>query len=270
MLEIKDISLSFGGTAALRDVQLVAERGKITGLIGPNGSGKTTCLNVVSGMYRPDAGSVLLDGEPLPLGDPVAIARAGVGRTFQVPRLATRMTVLDNMLAAGQHHPGEGYVNLLRPRLWRRFETALVDRAKRVLDRFLLLEKSSTPAGALSGGQMKILSLGMALMADCDTLLLDEPAAGVSPAGVARLMEMLDELRSEGRALLIIEHNMDLVTQLCDTLHVLDSGQVVAVGPPEEIQRNAQVIEAYLGDSPMERDDRLPAGAQNTGNGDLT
>jgi ABC-type branched-subunit amino acid transport system ATPase component len=249
MLEVAEISLSFGGFQALRAVSLAAERGAITGLIGPNGSGKSTLLNVVSGVLVPDAGEVRLNGRRLRLGRPDAVAAQGIGRTFQVPRLARRLTVFQNLMVGPRHQPGERLTDLfLRPGRVADAERAAQERAWILLERLGLQHKANDGAGRLSGGQQKLLSMGMLLMADPDVLLLDEPAAGVNPVLIEQLIGLLKSLRAEGRTILLVEHNMDMVASVCDRVHVLDGGEVLAQGAPDEIRRNPQVVRSYLGE----------------------
>ena len=249
MLEVAEISLSFGGFRALRAVSLVADRGAITGLIGPNGSGKSTLLNVVSGVLAPDRGEVRLDRRRLPLGRPEAVAAQGVGRTFQVPRLARRLSVFQNLMVGARHQPGERLAELfLRPGRVASAERAVEQRAWIVLERLGLQHKADDGAGQLSGGQQKLLSMGMLLMEDPDVLLLDEPAAGVNPVLIEEQIALLKSLRAEGRTILLVEHNMDMVASVCDHVYVLDGGEVLAHGTPDEIRRNPQVVRSYLGE----------------------
>jgi ABC-type branched-subunit amino acid transport system ATPase component len=249
MLEVAEISLSFGGFRALRSVSLVADRAAITGLIGPNGSGKSTLLNVVSGVLLPDRGEVRLDGRRLPFGRPEAVAAQGVGRTFQVPRLARHLSVFQNLMVGARHQPGERLADLfLRPGRVASAEQAVAERAWIVLGRLGLQHKANDGAGQLSGGQQKLLSMGVLLMADPDILLLDEPAAGVNPVLIEEQIALLKNLRAEGRTILLIEHNMDMVASVCDRVYVLDGGVVLAQGTPDEIRGNPQVVRSYLGE----------------------
>ena len=248
MLTVSDVSVAFGGFQALRDVSLDAGKGEIVGLVGPNGSGKSTLLNVVAGVNVPDSGAVHLDGRPLPLGRIEAVARRGVGRTFQVPRLAQRLTVFENMLAGAPHQPGERLFDLfLRPGAVRTAEAEASARATGILRRLDLLHKANGVAGGLSGGQQKLLTMGMLLMSDPKLLLLDEPAAGVNPVLIEQQVAFLRSLRDEGRTILIVEHNMDMIASICDRVYVLDAGVVIAEGTPAEIRANADVIRSYLG-----------------------
>ncbi len=248
MLTVSDVSVAFGGFQALRGVSLDAGKGEIVGLVGPNGSGKSTLLNVIAGVNVPDSGAVRLDGADLPLGRIEAVARRGVGRTFQVPRLAQRLTVFENMLAGAPEQPGERLFDLfLRPATVRAAEAAASARATGILRRLDLLHKANSVAGGLSGGQQKLLTMGMLLMSDPKLLLLDEPAAGVNPVLIEQQVAFLRSLREEGRTILIVEHNMDMIASICDRVYVLDAGSVIAEGTPAEIRANADVIRSYLG-----------------------
>ncbi|TPW32256.1 ABC transporter ATP-binding protein [Martelella alba] len=248
MLKATDISLAFGGFKALNDVSIEAAPGSITGLIGPNGSGKSTLLNVISGVYVPDHGSVTLDRNPLPLGKPEEVAARGIGRTFQVPRLARRLSVFQNMLAGEPNHAGENIFDLfLRPGRVAAQERTATKRAWAILKRLGMDLKANDPAGSLSGGQQKLLTMGMLLMADPAVLLLDEPAAGVNPVLIAQQVDFLKSLKAEGRTVILIEHNMEMIANVCDRAYVLDAGEVIAFGTPAEIRANEQVIRSYLG-----------------------
>lgn len=248
MLMISDISVAFGGFQALRNVGLEAETGRITGLVGPNGSGKSTLLNVASGILAPDKGAIRLDGRTMPLGHPERIAARGIGRTFQIPRLARRLTVFQNMMVGARDQRGERVGDLLlRPGGVRAAERAIEDRAWSIAERLGLKDKANDYAGRLSGGQQKLLSMGMILMSDPSVLLLDEPAAGVNPVLIEQQVEFLRALRGEGRTIVIVEHNMEMITNLCDTVYVLDAGEVIATGTPGEIRRDVRVMRSYLG-----------------------
>ena len=248
MLTIADIRVSFGGFRALGGVSLAAGPGSIVGIVGPNGSGKSTLINVVSGIQLPDSGTVHLDDRRVPLGRPDLVATQGIGRTFQVSRLARRLTVLQNMMVSARGNPGEHIGALfLRPGHIAAEERRIQARAVEILRRLELLHKANDYAGGLSGGQQKLLSLGMVLMSDPRVLLLDEPAAGVNPVLIEREVAFLKSLRAEGRIILLIEHNMEMIADLCDRVYVLDAGEVIAEGTPEAIRQDEQVMRSYLG-----------------------
>jgi ABC-type branched-subunit amino acid transport system ATPase component len=248
-LLINNISFSFSGFKALQGVTLALSVGQVTGLIGPNGSGKSTLLNVVSGILEPDHGDIRLNGKQLPTGRPDLVAAAGVGRTFQIPRLASRLTVFQNMLVGVREHPGEKLHNLIfRYGQVNSAEKKYERRAWEILGALGLRHQINEYAGLLSGGQQKLLSMGILLMSDPPLILLDEPAAGVNPVLIEKQIEFLNRLKDEGRTILIIEHNMEVVTRLCDHLYVLDAGEIIASGPPQEIQKDPTVIKSYLGE----------------------
>lgn len=247
MLRVDGITHRFHGVPALNDVSLSVPEGRITGLIGPNGSGKSTLFNIVSGILAPVMGTVSIDGRPLPQGRPMAAARAGLARTFQIPRVAQRMTVLENLLLARQANRAAAQSDTKsRTRHTRRGQASLKAcwEMARELD---LGHVANTPAGSLSGGQLKLLSLGMALLREPRILLLDEPVAGVNSVVIERIAEMLRKMRDSGLAILLIEHNLGLVTELCDDVWVLDVGELIAHGKPSAVSRDPKVVAAYLG-----------------------
>jgi ABC-type branched-subunit amino acid transport system ATPase component len=248
MLTVVEVSLAFGGFQALRGVSLEVGTSEIVGLVGPNGSGKSTLLNVIAGVYAPDSGNVELDGRPLPLGRIEGVAARGLGRTFQVPRLAQRLTVFDNMMVGANRQPGERLFDLfLRPGAVAAAEAANAAKATAILKRLDLLHKANGIAGALSGGQQKLLTMGVLLMAEPKALLLDEPAAGVNPVLIDQQVGFLKSLRDEGRSILIVEHNMEMISSVCDRVYVLDAGSMIATGTPAEIRANDDVVRSYLG-----------------------
>jgi len=249
MLSIRDVAVSFGGVAALDGVDVDVPPGRVVGLVGPNGSGKSTLLNVVAGVVVPARGTVALDGDALPLGRPEDVAARGIARTFQVPRLARRLTVAQNVVAGARDQPGERLLDLfLRPGAVSAAERAATARAFAVMARLGLDHLADHPAGGLSGGQQKLLTMGMALMAEPRVMLLDEPAAGVNPVLIAQQVRFLRALAGEGRAILLIEHNMEMVSDICDTVFVLAAGRVIAYGTPAEIRSDRTVMRTYLGE----------------------
>jgi ABC-type branched-subunit amino acid transport system ATPase component len=253
MLEAIDISVLYGGFRALRGVSLRAAPGSIVGLVGPNGSGKSTLLNVIAGVERPAMGSVRLDGRAIPLGRPERMALLGIGRAFQTPRLARRLTVFQNVQIGAPDQPGEQVYNLfLRPTRVRSRERAVSLAAHEALRRVDLTHKAQDYAGDLSGGQQKLLSLAMLLIAEPRVLLLDEPAAGVNPVLIARQVQLLRQLREEGRIIVLVEHNMEMIANVCDRVIVLDAGEVIAEGTLSEIRANESVMRSYLGESKLE------------------
>ena len=244
-LAVEEAVLAFGGVRALDGATLEVEPESITGLIGPNGAGKSTLFNCVSGFLRPQSGRMLLDGRRIDRRSAYRIARAGLVRTFQTPRVLARMTVLENLLLAVPRHPGERLGRALAGRSREREARA---RGGELLELVQLDGHASALAGTLSGGQRKLLDLVRALMAEPRILLLDEPIAGVSPALRVELLAHILGLRERERiTLLIAEHDLDFVMRACDRVIVMNDGRVIAQGTPEEVRRDAKVVDAYLG-----------------------
>jgi ABC-type branched-subunit amino acid transport system ATPase component len=253
MLEVNDISVLYGGFRALRGVSLRALPASILRLVGPNGSGKSTLLSVISGVQQPATGRLQLDGQDIPMGRAERMARHGIRRAFQVPRLARRLTVLQNVQIGAPDQPGENIINLfLRPRSVRSRERVITAAAFEALSRVDLAHKASDQAGDLSGGQQKLLSLAILLMAHPRVLLLDEPAAGVNPVLIERQIQLLRELRDDGCIIVLVEHNMEMIANICDRVIVLDAGEVIAEGTPVSIRGDLRVMRSYLGDTALE------------------
>jgi neutral amino acid transport system ATP-binding protein len=248
ILVVSNVTKRFGGLRAVDRATFAVAQGSITALIGPNGAGKTTLLDIISGYDRPDLGAVRFEGRRIDGLASHRVARRGVVRTFQVTRVFAAMSVLDNMMLGAQRQPGEGLHRLAFSRsAARRAEAAARERAEHLLRAFALEVKASEYAGALSGGQRKLLELARALMAEPRLLLLDEPMAGVNRPLGARLLDEVESLRREGMTFLFIEHDIDIVMQRADRVVVMAEGQVVAEGPPEFIRHDQRVIDAYLG-----------------------
>jgi ABC-type branched-subunit amino acid transport system ATPase component len=249
MLEVEGVSKSFEALAALQNVNLSVTQGRIVGLIGPNGSGKSTLFDIISGFQRADRGTVTFRGVRIDHRPPHAIAHAGLMRTFQLSEGGQRLTALENLLAAAQDQveanlPG---AVLGLPRLLRT-ERANLTRAKEMLALLGLLPVANEYVGNLSGGQRKLVDLGRILMAGPALCLLDEPTAGVNPALIEVILDALLVMRrDEGITLLIVEHNMEVVSAICETVYVLDAGVVIAAGTPASIQGDEHVLTSYLG-----------------------
>jgi branched-chain amino acid transport system ATP-binding protein len=223
-------------------------RGTITGLIGPNGAGKTTLFDVISGLSRPDAGEIRLGADRLDGRSADAIARAGVARTFQIPRPLGRLTVLDNLRLYAKAQRGERLRALVGPsRAIAGEEAAITARALEILDVTELAHLRDAPAGTLSGGQKKLLELARVLMADPELILLDEPGAGVNPTLMRSLVAALRHLHARGMTFLLIEHDMDLIAELCDPVIVMAEGRRLLEGSFADVRRDPRVLEAYLG-----------------------
>jgi len=247
-LQIEGVRVVFGGITALDGVSMNVESGRVHGLIGPNGSGKTTLFNVITGFIRPTAGTVYFRGEDITGLRPEKIAQRGLVRTFQSSLNPEQMTVMENMLLGPTHQVGEGILNtVLQYRRMREQERANEDKAWRILELTNIAHQADTYVRELSGGQKKLLSLAQTLMADPHLILLDEPVAGVNPKLIDEILDVIDRLRSDGYNFLLVEHNMRVVRRICDSIHVLDAGQVLAEGEPHETLQREEVLEAYLG-----------------------
>jgi len=249
LLELEAVSKSFGGVAAVDAASFTVERGSITALIGPNGAGKTTAFNVISGFIPADRGVIRFDGQQIETWRPDLIARAGLVRVFQSPRVLTRMSVLDNLMLAATNQPGEHLgMSWIAPRKVLARERAIRGRALEVLRLVRLDHAAGAYAGTLSGGQRKLLELARALMVEPRMILLDEPMAGVAPVLVQQLLDHIRLMREQhGITVCVIEHDMDVVMSISDRVIVMDQGRVLAEGSPSAIQQDASVIEAYLG-----------------------
>ncbi|MBR8744965.1 ABC transporter ATP-binding protein [Nocardiopsis sp. MG754419] len=252
ILVADDVKRSFGGLTAVDVKHLEVQRGTITALIGPNGAGKSTFFNLLTGFDRVDSGQWTFEGRQINGRRGHQVARAGMVRTFQLTKALTRLTVLDNMLLGAQGQVGERMAGaFLRP-LWGSQERANTERALDLLERFKLVDKRQDMAGSLSGGQRKLLEMARALMTDPSMIMLDEPMAGVNPALVQSLLHHITSLRDEGKTVLFVEHDMDVIMGISDWIVVLAQGQVIAEGRPSDIRSDQQVIDAYLGAQEVE------------------
>lgn len=247
LLEVDKVSRHFGGLIALDEVSLTAAEGQITGLIGPNGSGKTTLVNIISGFLKPTAGRIRFAGQSIQGQEPHKIARMGLCRTFQITLNPQRMTVMENMLLGAQQQLGESVIMAaLHPAKVAHQEKANLERAWQLLEMVKLHNHANELAGGLSGGQKKLLALVQVLMARPRLILLDEPVAGVNPRLIDDIVDVIKALRAQGETFLIIEHNMAVIRELCDTICVLDMGHVLAEGPVEEVLAREDVLRAYI------------------------
>jgi branched-chain amino acid transport system ATP-binding protein len=247
-LELHGVTRRFGGHAAVDDVSFRVQPGTITGLIGPNGAGKTTLFNLVAGALPPTTGRITLGTRRLDGQAPHRVLRAGVARTFQIPRPFAAMTVLENVMLAGQDQPGERFwTNWLRPGAVAAGERALRERAGELLDFVGLGALLGAPARVLSGGQRKLLELARALMTAPRLLLLDEPAAGVNPTLLEAIATRIVALNRRGTTVLMVEHNLDLVMRLCRPVLVMAAGRLLLEGEPETVRADPRVQAAYLG-----------------------
>jgi neutral amino acid transport system ATP-binding protein len=249
ILVVDGLRRTFGGLIAVDVEHLEVPRGAITALIGPNGAGKTTFFNLVTGFDRPDAGSWQFNGRDVSHTSAPKLARLGMVRTFQLTKVLPRMTVLENMLLAASKQRGERFLAALVPSVWRPEEAANLERARELLARFGLDAKRDDWAGSMSGGQRKLLEMARALMVEPTLLMLDEPMAGVNPALTESLLGHVTALRDEGRTILFVEHDMDVVMSISDRVVCMAQGRVIAEGTPDQVANDDAVIEAYLGRS---------------------
>jgi len=250
ILKAENLSKSFGGIQAVKNASIAVPKGSITGLIGPNGAGKTTFFNLLSNFLVPDSGTVCLNGLPIHGKPSYAIAQMGMVRTFQVPRVLSRLTVLENMLLAAQNQTGEKFWNAwFQGGKIAKEEKLLKEKAKEILESVGLIHMVDKFAGSMSGGQRKLLEIARALMTDPQIVLLDEPAAGVNPALIEEICGHIQTWNQAGLTFLIIEHNMDVIMSLCDRIWVLAEGQNLKDGNSNDIRSSPEVLEAYLGSS---------------------
>ncbi|MHA2028086.1 MAG: ABC transporter ATP-binding protein [Candidatus Kariarchaeaceae archaeon] len=254
ILQANQVSKYFGGVKALQNVTIAVEKGKLTSLIGPNGSGKSTFYNVITGylQYDEKEANIRFKLQNIEDDEPESIARLGMVRTFQHTRNFPQMTVLENMLVSPQNQVGESIIwAFLGKRLWKKQEVKYIKKAIAILEFLEIDHVADHLADELSGGQQKLLAIGRLLMTQPSLLLLDEPVAGVNPTLANKIFDRIISLRdTKGIDIFLIEHNMDVIMAFSDEIYVLADGQVIAQGPPGEIQKNRQVLDAYLGESP--------------------
>lgn len=247
ILVVDNVTRSFGGLTAVNVAHLEIPRHRITALIGPNGAGKTTLFNLLTGFDEPDTGEWKFNG--LSLGGVAAhkVARRGMVRTFQLTKALSRMTIIDNMRLGARDQRGESvWRGIIRP-IWASQEQDITQKAEDLLGRFNLSHMRDELAGSLSGGQRKLLEMARALMVEPEMVMLDEPMAGVNPALKQSLLQHIKVLRDEGRTVLFVEHDMDMVREISDWIIVMAQGEVIAEGTFEDVGSNSAVVDAYLG-----------------------
>ena len=248
ILECEKVVRFFGGVRAVDECSLTVRSRSITGLIGPNGAGKSTLLALIGGAAVPTAGRITFDGRDITHMPVHVRASMGMIRTFQLGSEFPALTVLENMMVACQRHPGESVLGgLFRRRTWKAYERKRLAQARDLLIEFQLDGLQNEYAGNLSGGQKRLLELARAIMAEPKMLLLDEPMVGINPVLRQRVIEVLHDMRRRGVTCLVVEHALDVVDQLCDSVSVMVSGSVLRTGTMSEIQKDEQVIAAYIG-----------------------
>jgi len=247
-LVVNGVKKSFGGLLALQGVSLSVNKGSLTMLIGPNGSGKTTLINVIAGFYKPDEGSVLFEGRDITGWPPNKIYDAGLVRTFQIPSPFVKLSVLENLLTASPRNPGESILKAPVRRLWVRKEREDVERAFKVMELLELDHLWDQPANTLSGGQLKLLEVGRALMSGAKLILMDEPASGINPALAHKVFSHIVDIKSKlGLTFLIVEHRLEIALRYVDYVYAMSQGKVISHGSGEEVLKDPKVIEGYLG-----------------------
>jgi len=242
-LAVHNLAKSYGAIQAVKGVSFEVQPGEIFGVIGPNGSGKTTLFNAMLGQIQPDRGQIELRGQDVSGLSALALNHRGVGRTFQTLQVFGKMTVRENLIVAAQEHKGTLFSRIFAPS-----DSGLGDKADALIQKFHIAHVADKPAGELSYGQQKLVDIAMAFMSDPALILLDEPCAGVNPKLVRDIGDLLRDLnKARGSTFVVIEHNMDFIMSLCHRVMVMVEGEILAIGTPDEIRNNKQVLDAYLG-----------------------
>jgi len=247
LLETRGLTKYFGGLAAVSALDFSVSRGEIAGLIGPNGAGKSTVFNLITGFLRPTSGNVLFDGQDITGKKPHAVARMGIGRTFQIASLFPDFTVLENVVASFYLYPRSGFWEaLLNVPSYRRKESRILDESREILRLVGLDKMEDLPAKHLAHGHQKVLNVARALAVRPRLLLLDEPVAGMTHDEIAFSLGVFEKIRAQGVTILLVEHNLQIMS-LCDKLVVLNFGEKIAEGSSQDVRQNADVIQAYFG-----------------------
>lgn len=247
-IEARRLTKRFDGLIVVSEMSLALGSGEMVGLIGPNGAGKTTMFNLLAGSLKPSSGEIFIGGQEVSNEPPERRIAHGVARTFQIPRPFPEMSVLENLMVGAQRQSGERlFANFLKLGTVRREEKAAIEKARDLLEFVTLSHLADEPARVLSGGQRKLLELARVLMADPQVILLDEPAAGVNPALLEVIIERVVALNAQGKSILLIEHNMDMISRLCSRVVAMALGKPLAEGTPAQVASDPAVIEAYLG-----------------------
>ena len=248
ILSVNGVHKHFGGLVVLDGVNMELEEKKLYQLIGPNGSGKTTLINVISGLFKPDEGSIIFDGHDITNLGPLKTSKTGLIRTFQIPQPFTKLTTLENLLTASGNNSGESFMKAPLKQLWVKDEKRIMEKSFEMLGMVNLLEQWEIQSQNLSGGQLKLLELGKAMMSGAKMILMDEPIAGVNPTLAHDIFEKIRKICDEqGITFLIIEHRLDIALQYADHVFAMDNGKIVAEGSSDEIINHPKVIESYLG-----------------------
>lgn len=247
ILSVRNLKKHFGGVKAVDGCSLKIDAGTVVGLIGPNGAGKTTMFKLISG-FEGGSGEIMFKGRRIDKLPPFKIARCGMVRTFQIPHALTKMTVLENLMLAPNIQCGEQIWNIwLRRKKIKEQEKLIKDKSQKILEFFEILHLEDEYAGALSGGQKKLLEMARAMMIDPSLMMLDEPFAGVNPTLARKISGYIEELRENGMTFLIIEHDIPAITKISDKIIVMNEGKIMAEGVPEEIKQRQDVLDVYLG-----------------------
>ena len=248
LLKFEDVSLSFGGITALKNVSFDVKENSITSIIGPNGAGKTTLFDLISGFQEEDNGEIFYKDKNITKSQPYRIARLGMVRTFQLTKVFDRMTVLENLMFAGSNVSNDSlFQSFMQLSKQKKYENSLKEEAMKVMKDLNIEQMSDSYARELSGGQKKLLELGRSIIKKPEVLLLDEPLAGVNPKLAEDLLEIIQSLSNQGITILMVEHNIEAVMKISERVVVLAEGALIADGPPQEVRENQNVIEAYLG-----------------------